>query len=149
MSVSNLIASGEKCTAPDGCDDEVHAHGLCHRHYQRRRRTGSLDDPYPEGRRTPDIAAEVGASFRQIDYWARIGLVVPSGGDASGPGSRRGWTDHDVAVLRLVKRLRDAGLELAATERVLATVSDDGLDPDRTAVMIGPDGVLEVGRAHP
>ena len=145
MGVSDLIACGEKCTAPDGCDREVKALGLCNKHYTRWMRTGSIDDPYPGGRRTPDIAAEVGASFRQIDYWARIGLVVPSGGIASGSGSRRGWTDDDVALLRLVVRLRNAGLELSTIETVvLPAVADAALDPDRTVVAIGPDGVLEV-----
>ena len=143
--MSDLIAFGETCTAPDGCDLEVKALGLCRKHYARWARTGSLDDPYPDGRRTPDIAAEVGASFRQIDYWARIGLVVPSGGTASGSGSRRGWSDDDVALLRLVVRLRNAGLELSTIETVvLPAVAEERLDPDRTVVMIGPDGVLEV-----
>lgn len=146
--VSDLIAFGETCTEP-GCDGKIHALGLCRKHYGRLRRTGSTADPHPDGRRSPEIADEVGASFRQIDYWARIGLVVPSGGAADGSGTRRGWTDDDVALLRLVVRLRTAGLELSTVETVLDAVANEGLDPDRTAVVIAPDGTLEVGHARP
>ena len=43
------------------------------------------------GRRTAEI---VGISYRQLDYWARTGLVTPSLAEARGSGSRR----HSVTV---------------------------------------------------
>ena len=54
-----------------------------------------------------------------------------------------------MALLRLVVRLRTAGLELSTVETVLDAVANEGLDPDRTAVVIAPDGTLEVGHARP
>jgi DNA-binding transcriptional MerR regulator len=35
-----------------------------------------------EGFRAPDVAKIVGISYRQLDYWARTGLVTPSVRDA-------------------------------------------------------------------
>lgn len=43
-------------------------------------------------------------SYRQIDYWTRLGLVEPTR-PATGSGSRRRWTLADVLVLRVVHRL--------------------------------------------
>lgn len=43
-------------------------------------------------------------SYRQVDYWTRIGLVRPDT-PARGSGSRRRWTLQDAVVLRVVHRL--------------------------------------------
>jgi len=37
-------------------------------------------------------ASIVGISYRQLDYWARTGLVRPSLLDAAGSGSRREYS---------------------------------------------------------
>src|SRR5438874_10918026 len=53
-----------------------------------------------------------GITYRQLDYWARTGLVVPSVRGASGSGSQRLYSFKDVLVLKVVKRLLDAGVSL-------------------------------------
>src|SRR3954468_8093445 len=53
-----------------------------------------------------------GISYRQLDYWARTGLVVPSVRDASGSGTQRLYSFRDVLVLKLVRRLLDTGISL-------------------------------------
>lgn len=45
-----------------------------------------------------------GVTYRQVDYWTRLGLVEPTR-PAVGSGSRRRWTLQDVLVLRVVHRL--------------------------------------------
>ena len=58
-------------------------------------------------------AAEVvGISYRQLDYWARTGLVEPSIRTASGSGTQRLYGFRDILVLKIVKRLLDAGVSL-------------------------------------
>ena len=54
----------------------------------------------------------VGISYRQLDYWARTSLVVPSIRDASGSGTQRLYSFRDLVVLKVVKRLLDAGVSL-------------------------------------
>jgi DNA-binding transcriptional MerR regulator len=64
------------------------------------------------GYRGPTACAAAGITYRQLDYWARTGLVEPSVRSAVGDGSHRLYGFRDILVLRIVKRLLDAGVSL-------------------------------------
>lgn len=68
--------------------------------------------PDDVGYRGPVACAAAGISYRQLDYWARTGLVSPSVRDARGSGSQRLYSFRDVLVLKVVKRLLDTGVSL-------------------------------------
>ena len=71
--------------------------------------------PQPDadlGYRVPTVLRAAGITYRQLDYWARTGLVLPSVRDATGSGSQRLYSFRDVVVLRIVKKLLDAGVSL-------------------------------------
>lgn len=73
------------------------------------------DDTVPDelvGYRVPSACQVAGITYRQLDYWARTGLVVPSIRSASGSGSQRLYSFKDILVLKIVKRLLDAGISL-------------------------------------
>ncbi|SDK80010.1 MerR HTH family regulatory protein [Actinopolyspora mzabensis] len=53
-----------------------------------------------------------GITYRQLDYWARTELVEPSIRLAEGSGSQRLYSFKDMLVLKVVKRLLDAGVSL-------------------------------------
>lgn len=53
-----------------------------------------------------------GITYRQLDYWARTSLVVPSIRSAAGSGSQRLYSFKDILVLKIVKRLLDTGISL-------------------------------------
>lgn len=110
----------------------------------------SLDLPQDErlGYRGPAVTDIVGITYRQLDYWARTGLVSPSIRKAEGSGSQRLYSFEDIVRLRVVKRLLDTGVtleriraaleELARQGRALAevTLASDGrtvfaIDDDR------------------
>jgi len=57
--------------------------------------------------------AVAGITYRQLDYWARTGLVAPSIRAAAGSGSQRLYSFRDILVLKVVKRLLDTGVSLA------------------------------------
>ncbi|XVV17677.1 MerR family transcriptional regulator [Actinoplanes sp. CA-131856] len=61
----------------------------------------------------------VGISYRQLDYWARTSLVVPSIRGASGAGTDRLYSFRDLVVLKVVKRLLDAGVSLQNVRRAI------------------------------
>ena len=65
-----------------------------------------------QGYRVPEVQRIVGISYRQLDYWARTGLVKPSIRDAQGSGTQRLYSFRDVAVLKVIKGLLDAGVSL-------------------------------------
>ena len=64
------------------------------------------------GYRGASAAAAAGISYRQLDYWDRTGLVIPSIQSATGSGSQRLYAFRDILVLKLVKRLLDTGVSL-------------------------------------
>jgi DNA-binding transcriptional MerR regulator len=64
------------------------------------------------GYRGPTACAAAGITYRQLDYWARTGLVEPSIRSASGSGSQRLYSFRDIIALKIVKRLLDTGVSL-------------------------------------
>ena len=64
------------------------------------------------GYRGATACSAAGISYRQLDYWARTGLVQPSIRNASGSGTQRLYGFRDILVLKVVKRLLDAGVSL-------------------------------------
>ncbi len=65
-----------------------------------------------QGYRGPTVCKIVGVTYRQLDYWARTGLVEPSVRKAGGSGTQRIYSFDDVVRLRVVKRLLDTGVSL-------------------------------------
>jgi DNA-binding transcriptional MerR regulator len=65
-----------------------------------------------DGFRAPQVCNLVGITYRQLDYWARTKLIVPSIQSAKGSGSQRLYAFGDVVQLKVVKRLLDAGMSL-------------------------------------
>jgi DNA-binding transcriptional MerR regulator len=61
------------------------------------------------GYRGTVACAAAGITYRQLDYWARTGLVGPTLRAGSGPGL---YSFRDVVILKIVKRLLDAGVSL-------------------------------------
>jgi DNA-binding transcriptional MerR regulator len=64
------------------------------------------------GYRAPQVCNVVGITYRQLDYWARTGLITPSVQAAQGSGSQRLYDFSDIVQLKVVKRLLDAGMSL-------------------------------------
>ena len=64
------------------------------------------------GYRGPTACAAAGITYRQLDYWARTGLVAPSVRTATGSGTQRLYSFRDILVLKVVKRLLDTGVSL-------------------------------------
>jgi len=102
---------------------------------------GTLFDGNPVlGYRGPTACAAAGISYRQLDYWARTGLVEPSVRAAHGSGSQRLYGFRDILVLRVVKRLLDTGISLQQIRTAVQHLRDRGTD-DIAQVTLISDGV--------
>jgi DNA-binding transcriptional MerR regulator len=64
------------------------------------------------GYRGPVACSAARITYRQLDYWARTGLVEPTIRSATGSGTQRLYSFRDILVLKIVKRLLDAGVSL-------------------------------------
>lgn len=92
------------------------------------------------GWRGPHACEIVGITYRQLDYWARTDLVRPSIAGASGSGSVRLYSFRDLLVLRVVKRLLDAGISLANIRAAVQALHHRGVT-DLSGLTLVSDGV--------
>nr|BFE56749.1 hypothetical protein GCM10020063_012750 [Dactylosporangium thailandense] len=99
----------------------------------------SIADADDVGYRGPTACHAAGISYRQLDYWARTGLVVPSVRDASGSGSQRLYSFRDIVVLKVVKRLLDAGVSLQNIRKAIDTLRSRGVG-DLAGITLISDG---------
>lgn len=97
--------------------------------------------PLPEdiGYRGPVACSAADITYRQLDYWARTGLVVPSIRSATGSGSQRLYSFRDILVLRIVKRLIDTGVSLPNIRAAVKHLDDRG-DTDLAQITLMSDG---------
>ena len=91
------------------------------------------------GYRGPTACAAAGITYRQLDYWARTELVVPSIRSASGSGSQRLYSFRDILILRTVKRLLDTGVSLQNVRSAVDHLGDRGVT-DLAQITLMSDG---------
>ena len=95
--------------------------------------------PEDAGYRGPTACSAAGITYRQLDYWARTGLVEPSVREASGSGTQRLYGFRDILLLKVIKRLLDAGISLQQIRTAVAHLRARGTD-DLTRVTLMSDG---------
>lgn len=75
-----------------------------------------------------------GISYRQADYWARIGLIEPEA-PANGSGSRRRWNRHQVLMLAALAQVGSHVLP-GRLGQLVAVLTDCDTDAWRTRVLL-------------
>ena len=95
--------------------------------------------PSDLGFRGPIACNAAGITYRQLDYWARTGLVVPEIRGAAGSGTQRLYSFRDILILKVIKRLIDAGISLQQIRTAVQHLRDRGTD-DLTRVTLMSDG---------
>jgi DNA-binding transcriptional MerR regulator len=95
--------------------------------------------PEDIGYRGPTVCSAAGITYRQLDYWARTGLVEPSIRGASGSGTQRLYSFRDVLVLKIVKRLLDTGVSLQQIRTAVQHLRERGTD-DLATITLMSDG---------
>ncbi len=98
--------------------------------------------PLPEdlGFRGPVACRAADITYRQLDYWARTGLVVPEIRPAGGSGTQRLYSFRDILILKVIKRLIDAGVSLQQIRTAIDHLRARGVQ-DLTEVTLMSDGV--------
>lgn len=91
------------------------------------------------GYRGPVACRAAGITYRQLDYWARTGLVEPSIRHATGSGTSRLYGFRDVLVLKVVKRLLDTGVSLHQIRIAVTHLRDRGVE-DLAQITLMSDG---------
>jgi len=95
--------------------------------------------PSDAGYRGPTACNAAGITYRQLDYWARTGLVEPTVRGATGSGTQRLYSFRDILLLKVIKRLLDAGISLQQIRTAVHHLRERGTD-DLTRVTLMSDG---------
>jgi DNA-binding transcriptional MerR regulator len=133
-----VTSNGEKATDRARSADEAAAHEAADSQ-------GLLFDddvspvPADAGYRGPTACNAAGITYRQLDYWARTGLVEPSVRGATGSGTQRLYSFRDILLLKVIKRLLDAGISLQQIRTAVQHLRQRGTD-DLTRVTLMSDG---------
>ena len=96
--------------------------------------------PSDLGFRGPVACSAADITYRQLDYWARTGLVVPEVRGATGSGTQRLYSFRDILILKVIKRLIDAGISLQQIRTAIEHLRARGVE-DITQVTLMSDGV--------
>ena len=91
------------------------------------------------GYRGPVACSAAGITYRQLDYWARTGLLQPSIRAARGSGSQRLYSFRDILVLKVVKRLLDTGVSLQQIRTAVSALHSRGVE-DLASITLMSDG---------
>ncbi|MBP0450959.1 MULTISPECIES: MerR family transcriptional regulator [unclassified Kitasatospora] len=96
------------------------------------------------GYRGPTACAAAGITYRQLDYWARTGLLEPSVRSVYPASSHRLYSFRDILLLKIVKRLLDAGVSLQNIRVAVAHLqSPEVTDPAGLTLMCDGATVYE------
>ena len=98
-----------------------------------------LSMPDDVGFRGPIACSAAGITYRQLDYWARTGLVEPRVRTAAGSGSQRLYGYRDILVLKVIKRLLDTGVSLQNIRAAVEHLREGGVE-DLAQVTLMSDG---------
>jgi DNA-binding transcriptional MerR regulator len=92
-----------------------------------------------EGYRVPEVCKIVGISYRQLDYWARTGLVTPSVREAGGSGTQRLYSFRDLVQLKVIRKLIDAGISLQRVRKAIQFLQEN-MKTGPTGITLMSDG---------
>ncbi|MEN9710882.1 MAG: hypothetical protein RL441_874 [Actinomycetota bacterium] len=95
--------------------------------------------PAANGYKGATACTVAGITYRQLDYWARTGLVEPTIRQATGSGTQRLYSFQDVLVLKVVKRLLDTGVSLQNIRTAIDHLRATGVE-DLASVTLMSDG---------
>ena len=94
-----------------------------------------------QGYTGPEVCKITGISYRQLDHWTSTDLINASIRNIKGSGFHRLYSFNDIVLVKLVNKLRDAGISLQKIRIALKNVSNLlGKEQSVTDVSIFSDG---------
>ena len=93
---------------------------------------------------TMNIVHITGFSERQLDYWARQGIVVPSVQQSHGSGSRRLYAIEDLVQLNFIRQLKRHGWSTQKIREAIVRLREVMSDPNplKSAMLFDGKGTM-------
>ncbi len=76
-----------------------------------------------QGYTGPEVCNITGISYRQLDHWTTTNLIKASIRSIKGSGFHRIYSFNDIILVKLVKKLRSAGISLQKIRIALKNVN--------------------------
>ena len=76
-----------------------------------------------QGYTGPEVCKITGISYRQLDHWTTTKLITASVRNIKGSGFHRIYSFNDIVLVKLVKKLRSAGISLQKIRIALKNVN--------------------------
>jgi len=94
-----------------------------------------------QGYTGPEVCKITGISYRQLDHWTTTKLITASVRNIKGSGFHRIYSFNDIVLVKLVKKLRSAGISLQKIRIALKNINKIlGKDSNVLDVSIFSDG---------
>ena len=94
-----------------------------------------------QGYTGPEVCNITGISYRQLDHWTTTKLIDASVRNIKGSGFHRIYSFNDIILVKLVKKLRSAGVSLQKIRIALKNVNEIlGKNSNISDVSIFSDG---------
>lgn len=93
----------------------------------------------PQLLRGPQVCQLARVSYRQLDYWARTGALIPAL-EARGSGSRRRWTLSQARAAAVLGLLSELGARCAAMASAAGALEQLEEEAWTGALLVWPDG---------
>ena len=77
-----------------------------------------------QGYTGPEVCNITGISYRQLDHWTTTKLIKASFRNLKGSGFHRIYSFNDIVLVKLVKKLRSAGISLQKIRIALKNVNN-------------------------
>jgi hypothetical protein len=90
--------------------------------------------------RGPEICRAADITYRQLDYWARTGVLEPVIAPARGSGTQRRYSAHQGHVAGVLGLLSAMGAQRTAMAAVTATLGTMSIDEWDGLLLVWPDG---------
>lgn len=92
-----------------------------------------------EGYLASQACAIVGCTYRQIDYWDNVGVVIPSISPRRGSGTVRRYSEDDLVRLHVAKLLFDYGIKADRVRQAIRTLTEAARDGQHAEYVIVAD----------
>ena len=89
----------------------------------------------------PQVCRRAGITYRQLDYWCRVGMIRPER-DARGSGTQRKFTEAQARGMRLAAALMRAGATTSAISALVARMTDAPEWQWSGTIVVGIDGAV-------
>jgi hypothetical protein len=101
--------------------------------------------------RSAEVVTRTGVTYRQLDYWSRLGLFGFKAAPGMGSGAQRDWEDHQVVLVRalvLISQMSHPAFNRFAIEPLV--LSAWLIDPDLNGWwLVCTPGAVEVTQHVP